>query len=224
MKVSQGNINGISSVQPRLAAWEIHNVVLDSIDYVTFKGKKEDNKDKEYAVMRIRFKGEGGIYEETVFAPQEGDEKREMNSNGRENPSRLERMLYLVAHLGEVLAPERYAKIKGAEFDFPKDFEKYVNTLKKVFEKAVGQPTKLKLIGTTKGAACLPYFVNINKDGEAYMSNNFLGDKVFFTDYELTTMERRKNAKPTEMKDDAGSIANDIDVPASDTSDIDFDI
>lgn len=224
MKITQNNIAGVSSSRPRLKAWEIHEVTLKSVEYACFEGKKETNKGQKYEVLRVCFEGKDGIYEESVFCPQEGDEVRQQGSNGNDNPSRLERFQFFVAHLGEQLAPERYAKMKNMEFDLPKDFQKYVETLKKVLLPAIGKTTHLKLIGTAKGDPCLPYFVNVSKEGVAYMSNNFLGDKLFFTDYELTTMERRKNAKPTDMSTVKGVESGTNGGKKNEDEEIDFDI
>lgn len=215
------DVNGISNSQPRLKAWEIHDVVLKEIKYNEFKGKKDPNA--TFQTMVIRFENENGYFEEQVWCPKEGDEKRQVSSGTeRENPSNLERFKYLLAHIGEQLSPERYAKFKGVSWELPKDFQKLVETFKKVMEPAIGKSTKLKLIGNKKGEATLPFFVNISKEGKAYISNNFLGDKAFFSPYELQTMEKYKNAKPTDMPKDP--VTEDLDTTKEDNDDLNFNL
>ena len=222
MNFNLTDVNGTSNSQPRLKPWEIHDVVFKGVTYNQFSGKKDPNA--VYKTMRVRFENKDGYYEETVWCPKEGDEVRQVNDNGRENPSNLERFKFFLAHLGEQLSPEKYAKFKGQSWNLPEDFEKLVTTFAAAMKPAEGKETKLKLIGTKKGEPCLPYFVNVSKEGAAYISNNFLGGKAFFSPYELETMEKYKNAKPTDMSkkpvDDLG-----VDGEASDTnSDLDFEV
>lgn len=221
MKIGFNGVNGTSNAQPKLSAWGIHDVVFKGVEYGEFAGRKDPNT--TWKVMRTKFEGKDGIFEETIFCPKDGDEVRPEN-NGRQSPSTLERFQFFVAQLGEQLAPERYEKLKKVEFDFPADFEKFVKTLGECLKPAVNKPTKLKLIGNKKGEAVLPYFVNLNREGVAYTSNNFLGDKVFFTQYELDTMDKYKNAKPTTM-DSASSDGLDTDVSSSvSNDDLNFEV
>lgn len=223
MQFSLKNIKGTSNVQPKLKGNEIHTVVFKGVTYSTFKGKKDENQ--TYQVMKLRFENQDGYYEETVFAPKEGDDKRQANTvNGveRENPSNLEKLHFLMAHVGEQLAPAKYTKFHNLEFDLPKDFEKMVKTFIEVTKDAVNKTTKLKLLKNKKGEAILPYFVGLSKEGEAFISNNFLGDKVFFTEYELKRMEEATEAKPTDMGSEIPGMPNVDEV--SSNSDLDFDV
>ena len=88
--------------------------------------------------------------------------------------------------------------------------------LAKASTKAVGKATKLKLSINKKGEGCLPFFVNINKDGEAFISNNFLGETVFFSEYEVKSMKAAPKPKAVENDDELGSTDDDLD------SDLDF--
>ena len=109
-------------------------------------------------------------------------------------------------------------------FALPDEFEKLAKTFIEITKDAVNKQTKLKLIANKKGEPCLPYFVNISKAGDAYISNNWLGDKVFFSDYETNQMNKQKSNGPTDMpgtsSDDFG-VAGDA---ASANSDLDFDV
>lgn len=221
MKIGFGNVKGVSSAQPKLKPWQIHEVTFNGVEYSEFSGKKDPSA--VWKVMKVRFSNSDGLFEETIFCPKDGDEVRPKNGE-RENPSQLERFQFFVAQLGEQLVPERYEKFKKIEYEFPADFERFVKNLNETLKPMIGKTVKLKLIGNKKGEAVLPYFVNISREGVAYISNNFLGDKVFFTPYELESMEKQKNAKPTDMGGTAGDgLDNDAPLGVS-NDDLNFEV
>lgn len=215
------SVQGSSSVQPKLAAWQIHDVEFKGVEFSSFAGRKDPNA--TYQVMRVKFANKDGIYEETKFCPKDGDEVRPEN-NGRQSPSSLENFQFFIAQLGEQLAPERYEKFKGRRYSLPGDFERMIKELNETLKPAIGKTFKLKLIANKKGEAVLPYFVNINKEGKAYPSNNFIGQNVFFTPYELETMEKQKAAKPTDMGGKAGDGIDADTSSSSDDDDLTFDV
>jgi hypothetical protein len=223
MKVGFDGVNGSSNARPQMEAWKIHDVIFKGVEYGSFAGKKDPNT--TWQVMRTKFESKDGkVFEETTFCPKDGDEVRQKTGD-RENPSNLERFQFYIAQLGEQLAPERYAKFKGRQYELPKDFEKMIRDLGEVLKPAVGKPTKLKLIGNKKGEATLPYFVNLNRDGQAYASNNFVGDKVFFSNYELEAMKKRQEATPTDMGTVSDEINTGEDVSESvDNDDLNFEV
>jgi hypothetical protein len=159
-----------------------------------------------------------------VFCPGEDGDKRVTGSTGGrdwELPSAMEQLQFTIAHVASALAPEAFEKLKGVELDLPKDFEKLVGIMQKALAKAIDKETNLKLVGNNKGYATVPSFININKTSkEAYISNNWLGDKVAFTPYETQKMNKAKTSTPTEVSND-----EDSDSTTADSSDdIDFDI
>ena len=79
------------------------------------------------------------------------------------------------------------------------------------------------MIQNNKGEAQLPFFVNLSKEGEPFISNNFLGEKVFFTDYEIKKMEDAKNAKPTDMEGD-GLASDSFGGEVAGNEDLNFDL
>ena len=167
------------------------------------------------------------VYEETVFCPKEGDDVRQVSSNNgveRESPSNFEKFKFMLAHIGEQLAPKKYEAFKTKTFALPEEFEKLVKTFADITKDAVNKHTNLKLIANKKGEPCLPYFVNISKAGDAYISNNWLGDKVFFSDYEISQMNKQKSNGPTDMpgtSSDDFAASNDA---ATDNADLDFEV
>lgn len=214
---------GTSSAQPRLKGNNIHEVIFKGITYAEFKNKNDEAN--PYKVMKVSFVNEDGVYEETIFAPKEGDDVRgTAKGSGKEMPSNLERFRFTLAHIGEQLAPANYEKFKGMAFDLPSEFKKLVETFGKVVAPAINKKTKLKLVANKKGEATLPFFVNLSKDGTAFVSNNWLGEKVFFSDYEVDQMNKQATAKPSAMNDTVeDGISEGVDSSAVNT-DLDFDV
>ena len=63
--------------------------------------------------------------------------------------------------------------------------------------------TNLKLVGRNNNGtvyAALPNACGLNKEGDIFPTN-FIGDNLFFTNYELTQQKKYQNAKPTPMED-----------------------
>lgn len=214
---------GTSSAQPRLKANTIHEVIFKGVSYAELKNKNDESN--PYKVMKVLFANEDGVYEETLFAPKEGDDVRSSSKDtGKERPSNLERFKFTLAHIGEQLAPANYEKFKGMAFNLPEEFKKLVETFAKVVTPAVNKKTKLKLVANKKNEATLPFFVNLSKDGTAFVSNNWLGDKVFFSDYEVDQMSKQTVAKPSAMNDIVeDGVAEDATTSGA-NSDLDFDV
>lgn len=226
MNFNLSGINGTSNKLSRLAAWELHDVNFAGAKINSYQGKQDPTAN--YEVLVVRFENEKGYYEESAFFPKPEDTKRTTVTNKegheRELPSSFERLMTFIAHVGTTLNPKDYEKIKGHTF---KSFKELAEALIKVLDKAKGNATRLKLSGrvdkkTGKIVPCLPFYTALNKDGEPFLSDNFLGDKVFFSDYELETKEKMEKAKPS---DPEATKSEGINVPGEDMSDaggIDF--
>lgn len=216
MTFNLANTKGTATM--RLKAWNIYNVVFKGIEYV--EGVNKDGK--VWKAFKTKFSNEEGIFEPLTFCPGEkGDERLTGESGGKpwELPSAMESLMLTVAHLGEHLAPERFEKMRKVAFNIPEDFKKLVDTLSKVLEPAVNKSTQIKLVGNKKGYATIPNFISISKEGEVYTSDNWLGDNLAFTDYQVKQMQKQKDAKPTDMPTD-----NVDDVSAGSNNDLDFEI
>ena len=70
------------------------------------------------------------------------------------------------------------------------------------------------MIGRTKQdgtvETVLPKFVGVNKEGQLFTSDNFIGDNLYFTPYEEGRRAAFLNAKPTNIE------TNSIDIPEAD--------
>ena len=89
-----------------------------------------------------------------------------------------------------------------------------MSSLIKITDKVKGTETKLKLVGRNrdgKVVAEIPRILGINKEGEAFVADNYIGSKLFFSDYEEGKRAEYLNSKPTDMekKDDLDNIASE---------------
>jgi hypothetical protein len=200
----------------RLKPWTISKVTFEGVELKTGTSKEG----REWKAMQFNFKGDDGIFEYKVFCPGEkGDERVVGNTNGKdwEMPSAMEQLQFAIAHICTALAPAEYEKLKGVELDLPKDFEKLTNAIKKILAKAVGSETNIKLVGNNKGYADVPKFVNINRTSkDAYISDNWLGENLAFSAYQLQQMKKSKDSTPTP--------APEVDADSSLEEDDDLDL
>lgn len=206
-------VSVVSNSVKQLAPYAIYDVKYEKSEIVEFDGKKDPTK--HFKVLRVRFSNADGYYEEGIFypTPQDAERRKFENSDGttREMPSNWERTKFFMAQVMEVLNPEGYKKFCEISSQF-KDFDMMAKAFVKVLEPAVGKETKLKLLGRTDSMgnvhAALPNFLNISKEGQLYVSSNFIGDRVFFSTYEESKVQQFKNAKPTAMPDLAADPLN----------------
>ena len=196
----------------RLKPWTISKVSLESVELKTGTSKEGN----DWKAMQFNFKGEDGVFEYKVFCPgAKGDERVTGTTNGKEweLPSAMEQLQFTIAHICTALAPTEFEKLKGVELDLPKDFEKLTNAVKKVLAKAIGVETNIKLVGNSKGYADVPKFVNINRTSkDAYISDNWLGENLAFSAYQLQQMKKAKASTPTpvpEATEDGNSEEDD---------------
>lgn len=208
-------VNSNKSLKP----WGIYTVNFDGLEFEEMKGKKDPSA--VYKTIKMKFSGEEGGFSKNLFIPStEEDAKRPEYTNREghkyEGPSHFESFKWTLLQLTQVVNPEGYkklqeqsSKIKGME-----DFLKLVMT---VANAKKGFTTKLKLTGRTtedgKTYAEIPRIVSVNKEGQLFISDNFIGDKVEFSAYEVEKVKAYNTAKPT----DVSSIV-EKETPDSNTS------
>ena len=184
-----------------------------------------------YEILKVRFDSDEGYYEESIFYPKEGDDKRPTytSKDGHEyqGASSFDRTMTFIAQVAEVLNPEGFKKMQAASAKF-KSFDDVVTAFIKITDSVKGKATNLKLVGKTQNGnvvAGLPKFVAINKEGEKFTCDNFIGDKLFFSAYEESRKAEYFNAKPTTMDSPAETetISSIDSVKENSSSDIDFD-
>ena len=215
-----------SNVQQRLKPWGIYPVKFAGARKETIQGKKDPNA--TYEILKVRFDGEDGYYEESIFYPKDGDDQRPTytSKDGHEyqGASSFDRTMTFIAQVAEVLNPEGFKKMQEASSKF-KSFDDVVKAFITITDKVKGKETKLKLVGRTQNGnvvAALPKFVAVNKNGEKFTCDNFIGDKLFFSAYEETKKAEYLNAKPTEMSNSDSTMATNVDGVSGGSEDIDF--
>ncbi len=220
------NLNGVqgtSNTQKRLAPWGIYPVEFKGCRKESVAGKKDPTM--TYDILKVRFEGEDGYYEESIFYPKDSDAERPTykGKDGHEyqGASNWERTQIFVIQLVTVLCGEEgMKKFQEISSKF-KSFDDLVTVLVKMTTPKVGTKTNLKLVGRTRENVVeptLPKFVAVNHDGQVFCSDNFIGEKLFFSDYELQRVNEYKNAVPTDM----GKVDASVLTDNSDMNDIDF--
>lgn len=196
-----------------------------TISEVQFKGVEERSGNTKdggvWKAIQFKFAGANGIFEPMFFCPKEdGDQRVSGETAGRkwELPSAVEQLQFAIAHIVGTLAPTNFSKLQNVSVELPKDFSKLVEIVRKALAAAVNKTTYIKVIGDNKGYAAVPNFININKEGGAYISNNWVGENLAFSAYELKKKDSQAAAKPTAIDDVAPDSTEDTN------SDLDFDI
>ena len=210
--------SAVRNTRRPLAPWGIYKVKFTGAEISEFKGHKDPNA--VYKVLRFNFENEDGYYSESLFFPKEGDDQRrsyESNGGTVQMPSNLEVTMATVKQTLQVLCPKGYEAVQKASIKF-KSFDDVANAAVKVLDKVKGTETNIKLTGRTrdgKVVAQIPRLVGINKEGEAFIADNYKGDKLYFSDYEEKKIAEMKKAEPTKPE------TSIIDTTPADSSDVD---
>lgn len=200
MNFGFSSTSAVRNTRRPLAPWGIYKVKFTGAEIATFKGSKDPSV--EYKVLRFNFENEDGYYSESLFFPKEGDDvDREYENNGgiMKFPSNFKVTMSTVKQTLQVLSPKGWEAVQKASAKF-KSFDDVANAAIKVLDKVKGTETEIKLVGrVSKGkvVAKIPTIIRYNKDGELYVSDNYIGTKLYFTDYEEGERNKYLNAKPT---------------------------
>lgn len=216
----------VSTTSHRLKPWDIYKVKFAGARVDHIQGKKDPSM--TYDILKVRFEGEDGYFEESIFFPKEEDAIRPKATNREgheyERPSNFERTMTFIAQVATVLNEAGFKKMQAASGKF-KSFDDVCKAFVAVTDSAKGKETNLKLIGKTDKSgnvtAILPYFTGVNKDGELFVSDNFIGDKLFFSTYEEQKKAEFMQAKPTDMQKVVTDTTNVSSTKGSE-EDIDF--
>lgn len=202
MNFGFSSASAVRNTRRPLAPWGIYKVKFTGAEIATFKGSKDPSV--EYKVLRFNFENEDGYYSESLFFPKEGDDvDREYENNGgiMKFPSNFKVTMSTVKQTLQVLSPKGWEAVQKASAKF-KSFDDVANAAIKVLDKVKGTETEIKLVGrVSKGkvVAKIPTIIRYNKEGELYVSDNYIGTKLYFTDYEEGERNKYLNAKPTTL-------------------------
>lgn len=205
----------VRNTRQQLKPWNIYDVKFTGCEIREFDGKKDPTA--HYKVLAINFENEDGVFSVNQFFPKEGDDVRRSydgkNGGKVEMPSNFETLMAIVKQTAMVLNPKGFEAMQAASSKF-KSFDDVASALIKITDKVKGTETKLKLVGRNrdgKVVAEIPRVLGINKEGEAFVADNYIGSKLFFSDYEEGKRAEYLNSKPTDMekKDDLDNIASE---------------
>jgi hypothetical protein len=191
-------------------------------------GVKDPNQ--TYRVVKINFGNDDGVYQHTIFEPKPDDFNRGENSytdpkTGKENkipqPSNVESMMLLLKHAIDAFVPEIGQQIDSGKKQLTApDWDTLRKLVVKILTAGKGRESKIKLIKNKKGEGVFPgFFSGINKDKTAYIRNNFIGDKVAFSAYEMKRISDEANSAPKNM-----SNTPELDIDNTDLNDLDLDL
>ena len=219
------NESAVRNVKPQLKPWNIYDVKFVGCEVREFAGKKDPNV--TYKVLDIKFENEDGYFTVTRFFPKQGDDvRREVdakNGGKRELASNFEELMNIVKQTAEVLTPEGFKKMSELSSKF-KSFDDVAKTLIAVTNKVKGCETKIKLVGRTRDNRVVAEIPSITSvfDGVATITDNYIGNKLFFSNYEETKRAEYLKSTPTNMaavpaQTDSLMATEDIgDLPAGD--------
>lgn len=228
MNFNFGNLNNTnftSQAGQYLKPYGIYSVNLTKIEKDELKGKDGTI----YPIIKLEFTGVGeskGTFETNLFIPtSEKDMERRTvtNSNGHESkrPSSFENFQYTLMQIVEVLNPKGAEKIKE-NGDKIKTIDQFIDLIFKALKGKENVTTNLKLVGRNnqgKIFAALPSACGLNKKDEIF-ATNFIGENLFFSNYEETQQKAYRNAAPTPMSDNS----TDENPDKSDDVDLDIDL
>ena len=216
--------NFTSNAGVYLRPYDIYKVNLTKIEKTELKGSKDPNA--VYPVVTLEFTGtedNKGVFTTNLFIPtSEDDMKRPTfkNNEGHEynRPSRFENFQFTLMQIVHALNPTGEEKIK-ANASKIKTIDQFIDLIIKALAGKEKIETNLKLVGRNNNGtiyAALPQACGLNKAGEIFPVN-FIGDNLFFTNFELTQQKNYQNAKPTNMN----NVGNDSSDNPSDDVDLD---
>lgn len=201
-----GDIKEKSSVNSSnyLKPWGIYEVKFEGLELNTIKGSKDPSK--EYHTIKRSFSGAEGNFNDNMFIPNSDTDAERMthtSSNGHEyqSPSRFEEFKWSLLQLAQVINPEGYEKLKTQSSKI-RTMDDFIKVVMNVVNAKIGTTTKLKLTGRNSDGrvyAQIPRVCAINKEGECFICNNYVGENVSFTAYEARQADAYNNSAPTDM-------------------------
>ena len=220
-----------STVKPKLAGNNIHDVKFEGCEIKDVDGVKEPGK--VYKQLILKFSNDDGVFEHTIWEPRPEDfNRRESEFKNKEGkvekipqPSNVESMMLLFKHAIDTINPSvakdidnKVKNLGAANWD---DLRKLVC---QILDAGKGIVTKIKLLKNKNGEATFPgFFAGLTRDGIAYVKNNFIGSKIAFSTYELQRIKNEATAKPTSMSN-LGEFTPPENVPSTTDLDMNFDL
>jgi hypothetical protein len=228
------NESAVRTSKSQLKPWNIHDVTFIGCEIV--EGTSKNDPSKSWKRLDLKFENEDGYFNVPLWYPKEGDDVRRTypgNNGGTvAYASNFEILMATVKQAAQILNPAGFEKMQPASSKF-KDFDDVTEFLQSILNKVKGTETKLKLVGSVynnKVTTKIPDILKVNNSGEyasmdvnsrpTYVADNFIGSKLFFSDYEEKKRQEFLNTTPTVMKSEIISIADTI--PVEEESELDL--
>lgn len=190
-----------STIRP-LAPWEIHDVEFKGAEIRKFQGKKDPNA--VYELLTIKYENEDGYFNVDLFFPKDGDDVRPefdgQNGGKVHMASSFENTMAIIKQTVQILNPKGFDTLQKASVKCT-SFEQLAGMVVKVLTPVIGKKIKIKLTGRNrdgKVVAQIPRILALNKEEEAFICDNYIGEKLFWSDYETTKRDEFLKAKPTD--------------------------
>ena len=219
-----------SSFKAKLVGNAIHSVKFDGCEIQDIKGVKDPSQ--MYKVIKLKFSNDDGTFEHTIFEPRESDSTRRetkfTDKNGVEGkipqPSNIESMMLLFKHAIDIISPEVAKEIdNGTKNLGANDWDGLRKLVEQILDKHKDVELEIKLIKNNKGEGVFPgFFAAINREGKAYIRNNFMGKSLAFTPYEANKINNEAVAKPTKVEEFTTAAPKLESLAESAPSDIDM--
>lgn len=212
-----------STIRP-LAPWEIHDVEFKGAEIRKFQGKKDPNT--VYELLTIKYENEDGYFNVDLFFPKDGDDVRPefdgQNGGKVHMASSFENTMAIIKQTVQILNPKGFDTLQKASVKCT-SFEQLAGMVVKVLTPVIGKKIKIKLTGRNrdgKVVAQIPRILALNKEEEAFICDNYIGEKLFWSDYETTKRDEFLKAKPTDPEK-AGEDTVGVDEAPKDDLDLD---
>ena len=212
-----------STIRP-LAPWEIHDVEFKGAEIRKFQGKKDPNA--VYELLTIKYENEDGYFNVDLFFPKDGDDVRPefdgQNGGKVHMASSFENTMAIIKQTVQILNPKGFDTLQKASIKCT-SFEQLAGMVVKVLTPVIGKKIKIKLTGRNrdgKVVAQIPRILALNKEEEAFICDNYIGEKLFWSDYETTKRDEFLKAKPTDPEK-AGEDTVGVDEAPKDDLDLD---
>lgn len=212
-----------STIRP-LAPWEIHDVEFKGAEIRKFQGKKDPNA--VYELLTIKYGNEDGYFNVDLFFLKDGDDVRPefdgQNGGKVHMASRFENTMAIIKQTVQILNPKGFDTLQKASAKCT-SFEQLAGMVVKVLTPVIGKKIKIKLTGRNrdgKVVAQIPRILALNKEEEAFICDNYIGEKLFWSDYETTKRDEFLKAKPT---DPDKAVADTAGVDEAPKDDLDLD-
>jgi len=229
---SLATTQAVSTNRAMLKPWGIYTVKFKGAEKRELPNKS--NPDNPWKLLDFKFENESGYYTESIFYPTEESNKRNKyerpDKSSYETPSQFENMMTLIAQIVNAVSPEGFKKLQEISPKI-KSFDEMATYIIKLTEKAIDKETNIKLVGRTltsgeRAGSVLPRsprVVALNKQGEVFTCDNFIGENLHFSDYEEGKRNEYLNTVPTSNVENK---MNDVVAPAEvkdPQPDVDFD-